>query len=172
MSEQLSLSEWRERQQERRTTVEDVLPSGLIIERRKHLSLEAMVFNGTLPMGVFSDLIEERGSDDGRLELDVNDVLANASEYGELVDAIFQAAMINPAIGAETDLEADPPILALSEFDELLGDKLYVMGALMGDTADLRPFRGGPDEPPEDGAPTRNGSGVLPEAIGTAGDSG
>jgi hypothetical protein len=171
MTEKLSLSEWRERQQARRATVKDTLPSGLEVERRQHLSLEAMAFKGHLPLGLLSGLVDQ-ADDDGKLALAPADIIANVPQYGGLIDAVFQAAMVNPAIGDDTDLEADPPVLALSEFDELMGDKLYILEAVMGEVEELRPFRGESEEQAPDGTAAHNGSGVRAETVEAAGDPG
>lgn len=165
----MNLQEWQEQQAERKAAIDDVLPSGLEIQRRKHLSLEAMVFKGTLPVGVFATLVEGEGE---QIELDISDVLANAKDYAELIDAVFKAAMVNPAIGKATDLDAEPPVLALAEFDELPGDKLYVLSAVMEEVEELRPFRGESGEQDETGTSSPNGRGVQPETVTDVGDSG
>ncbi len=128
-----STAEWLERKA--KNTVPDTLPSGLAVQLKKKVSIESLAFGGHLPLTLVAEL-EKKGD----IEIDLEEVMQNIDQYGQLIDAVFCAAMVSPKIGKATDLAAN--VLALSEFDDEVGDKIYVMGKVLSATNALKPFRG------------------------------
>jgi hypothetical protein len=65
----------------------------------------------------------------------------NAEEFGKMLNAVVQAAFVEPKIGDVADDEH----ITLEEIP--MGDKLFVFNALNQEVAKVRSFRDGEDEP-------------------------
>lgn len=125
--------EWLKRKADQ--VVDDKLPSGLAIKRRRSVSVESLALNGHIPLTLITELTKK-----GSVVIDEADVVKNLDQYMGLIDAVFMASMVSPRIGATTDLANN--ILALAEFDDEMADKLYVMQQTLSATDALKPFRG------------------------------
>ena len=129
----VNAAEWLKRKAD--NTVDDELPSGLAIKRKKQVSIESLAFSGRLPLTLVQEL-----QDKGEAEIDLDEVLQNIDQYGQLIDAVFCTAMVSPKIGNTTNL--DEGTIALSEFDDEITDKIYIFGKVLSATNALKPFRG------------------------------
>lgn len=133
----LNVDQWLQQKAQGAQIVADELPSGLKIRRYKTVSIERLVFAGKVPIAAF---MGENGQINDQLELDIATVIENIADYIEMINAIFVAAIAEPAIGDITDPTAEPPALALSLFDDELPDKLYILEKVTGGVEAVRPF--------------------------------
>lgn len=142
----VSASDWLKNKADQ--VVDDVLPSGLAIKRKKSVSVESLALNGHIPLTLMTELTQK-----GAVSIDEQEVMANLAQYIGLIDAVFAAAMVSPKIGKTTDLAIDT--LALAEFDDEMGDKLYIMQHVLSATDALKSFRGEESRPTRTAAPRR-----------------
>ena len=124
----MNLSEWRERQA---TGEAFELPSGLLVRLRRVGMLD-LAARGKVPAPLVA-MVE------GLLQRDAALTLAEFGEYGQVVDLIVAAALIDPPVAEE----ADKTHLAVSELP--MADRLAVFNWCNAPAVRLRPFRSEPE---------------------------
>lgn len=137
----MNLSEWRE---QRRQTVDVVLPSGLTVQLLKRVSILDVVWQGDVPQTLatqFDGLVQAAQKGGGVVSV------AQAREFRPLVDLVCQAALAGPEGLAVDELPAE--------------DRLFIFTQVNQEAQALAPFRA---EAGESVASASNGTGVRAKA--------
>ena len=135
----LSLADWRKARRH-----EMVLPSGLPVVLR-YVDMTDILMSGKLPASVLemSKKAAQQSDEIDLQELGADMMQENAAEFLTLLNAITEAALVEPAIGA---VSGDETIT----LDELpMSDKTAIMEWVNRGDAAVRSFRPGEREPVE-----------------------
>jgi hypothetical protein len=129
----MNLNEWRRQ----RAPVPETLPSGLSVQL-KRVSMEDLALSGLIPAPLLNELSEK--GQNGRVEIDSAEILANLADYSGLIDAIAAASVAMVQVGESewlpvSDSNFDPA----AELDQR--DKLFIMNWSMAEVKALEPFR-------------------------------
>lgn len=127
-----SLAEWRA---SRQMKIED-MPSGMPGVIVRDVALLDLALSGKLP----NTLLDLVLNTEGNMKLE-EIIPENTSEFGDLLDALLTAALVEPKIGETADDEH-------ITLDEIPGeDKIHIFYLLNREAEVLRPFRGEEGEP-------------------------
>lgn len=123
----LTLKEWREL----RKPVSEILPSGLAVELKK-VSVESIALSGTLPMDLLTEI---NAQSNGSGELEITDILANLSDYMDMINGVVIACVVSPLIMPKPSAK----YLGIDEVE--LNDKLYILKWALQEVDALESFR-------------------------------
>jgi hypothetical protein len=91
----INLAQWRA------SRVHDLdLPSGLTVKVRD-VSMTDLMMTGKLPPAVID--MAKQANEAGAAELDLNTLAKNAQEFKQMLDALVEISLIEPAIGTTAD---------------------------------------------------------------------
>lgn len=131
-----NIADWRAGQR-----AEIDLPSGLHVTLR-NVTMTDLMLTGKLP-SVFVEMADEANKN-GASSFDLKMLAENSKEFGLMLDALVQLAVISPVIG---DV-ADEDNITLAEIPN--DDKMAIFNFVNREAEKLKSFRDGENEPRKD----------------------
>jgi len=129
MEKRVSLAQWRASRLH-----EETLPSGLVVTLRD-VTMTDLMLTGKLP-AAFVDMAEKQAQDGGA-SIDLKDLMKNAAQFTEMLNALLELALVSPKIGATADDEH----ITLAELPN--DDKMHVFNWVNREVTQLTSFREG-----------------------------
>ena len=124
-----SLADWRASRLH-----EETLPSGLTVTLRD-VTMTDLMLTGKLPPA-FVDMAQKQ-AETGGTSMDLKDLMQNAAQFTEMLNALVELALVAPKIGAVSDDEH----ITLAELPN--DDKMHIFNWVNREVTQLTSFREG-----------------------------